>query len=185
MVELSIFNLCHILTSVLQPTHLWTGGSYCGVIVQVFSLVCCCIIGVMRIIGRAALVNQCQPGWADCIWWSWSDQMASWHKQFRWWVCVQICIFMWESVYVCVCWDNICGKMYQIIYKCFFVVHNRVYMNEELKQIHLSKSTDTKQNKCKTFWNRWCFWELFTTLSLIEEFFFKYFYCSTVVGNFK
>lgn len=30
------------------------------------------------------LVNQCQPGWADCIWWSCSDQMASWHKGLNW-----------------------------------------------------------------------------------------------------
>lgn len=46
------------------------------------------------------LVNQCQPGWADCIWWSCSDQMASWHKGLNWrgvyvyvlHACVSVCL---------------------------------------------------------------------------------------------
>lgn len=95
------FNFYDTLTSlyksIWQPLHPCTGGSHCGVCVLFgFLLYCWHDEGNWSV----GLVNQCQPGWADCIWWSCSDQMASWHHWRGVYVYVRarVCVSVYASV---------------------------------------------------------------------------------------
>lgn len=94
--------VCHrhrhtdLSTSPAQPLHRWV--PLWGVCVSVCAL---CIFlfffAVLLMLDEGnwsvGWVNQCQYGWADCIWWSCSDQMASWQKVQNWW-CVHVDIIV-------------------------------------------------------------------------------------------
>lgn len=61
------------------------------------------------------LVNQCQPGWADCIWWSCSDQMASWHQGLDWQG-----VYMYVRTCVCLCRGGVKRVWIAIYCDCSF-----------------------------------------------------------------
>lgn len=109
IVELSIsisMTLTSLYKSIWQPLRPCTGGSHCGAFVCVcapfgFLLYCWHDEGNWSV----GLVNQCQHGWADCIWWSCSDQMASWHEGSDW---QDVYMYVHLYVFFCVCAARTC-----------------------------------------------------------------------------